>query len=130
MGETYGAICNACGLRFEVDEGGGFFFHILHCDRCGKEKSIPFDRLGEAHLRYIKGLDGPHSEATRFFDEKIRASYPGSPLTDEEYFAIVEEIAGDHECGGHFTMNAPVRCPKCASDDIRKDPEAPTISYD
>jgi predicted RNA-binding Zn-ribbon protein involved in translation (DUF1610 family) len=130
MGETYNAICNACGRQFEVNEGGGFFFHMLRCDRCGKEKSLSFDRLGEAHLKYVKGLDRPHSEATRFFDEKIQASYPGAPLTEEEYFAIVEEIAGDHECGGHFTMTAPARCPKCGAEDIRKDRKAPTQSYD
>ncbi len=130
MGSSYGAICKSCGHRFEVNEGGGFFFHMLHCDRCGQEKSISFDQLGEAHLRYIKGLGGPYSEATRAFDERVRDSYPGEPLNEDEYFAIVEEMAGDHECGGHFTMNAPVRCPKCRSDDIRRDPKAPVVNYD
>ena len=130
MGQTYGAICNACGHHFEAHDGGGFFFHMLHCDTCGKEKSISFDKLGDAHLRYLKGLEGPYSETTRSFDQSVQKHYPDPPLTEEEYRAIVEEIAGDHSCGGHFCFDAPTRCPKCRSTDIRYDPTVPPVNYD
>ena len=130
MGKTYGAICNSCGHRFEAHDGGGFFFHMLHCDTCGKEKSVSFDKLGDAHLRYIKGHHGHHSEAARSLERYAEKHYPEPPLTEEEYFAIVEEIAGDHTCGGHFCIDAPHRCPKCRSTDIRQDPDAPEVNYD
>lgn len=130
MGKTYGAICNSCDHRFEAHDGGGFFFHMLHCDTCGKEKTVSFDKLGDAHLRYIKGLEGPYSEATRSLDEFVQESYPDPPLDEEEYYAIVEELAGDHDCGGHFSLNAPPRCPKCRSADIRQDPDAAVTTYD
>ncbi len=130
MGKTYGALCNSCGHRFEAHDGGGFFFHMLHCDTCGKEKSVSFDKLGDAHLRYIKGHEGPCSEATRSFDKSVQERYPDPPLTEEEYYAIVEEVAGDHSCGGHFCIDAPPRCPKCRSADIREDPKAPQVNYD
>lgn len=130
VGKTYGAICKKCGHRFEAREGGGFFFHVLHCDACGKEKIIPFDELGEAHLRYIKGHPDPHSKTTRSLDKFVQKNYPESPLSEDEYLAIVEEVAGDHECGGHFTLEAPVRCPACGSADVREDPNAPAVTYD
>ena len=130
MGKTYGAICDKCGCRFEAREGGGFFFHVLHCDTCGEEKIIPFDELGEAHLRYIKGHPGPHSKNTRSLDKFVEKNCPDAPLSEDEYFAIVEEVAGDHECGGHFTLEAPARCPRCGSADLRDDPDAPSVPYD
>ena len=37
MGKSYGAICNACGTTFEVNEGSGMIAMPLHCDRCGSE---------------------------------------------------------------------------------------------
>jgi len=56
MGSESSARCLDCDEAFTVCEGGGFFFHLLRCDRCGAGKSIPFDKLGELHLRYLKGL--------------------------------------------------------------------------
>jgi hypothetical protein len=35
MGTEHGAKCKKCGHSFGVSEGGGFVFHMLHCDRCG-----------------------------------------------------------------------------------------------
>jgi hypothetical protein len=80
MGQTYTAICDACGSKFEVNEGGGFFFHLLHCEKCGKEKSIGFEDLGEIHLRYIKGLPGPYCMASSETDKLIQEKYQGPPL--------------------------------------------------
>lgn len=37
MGTTYGAICNACDTRFEVNEGSGMIAMPFHCERCGRE---------------------------------------------------------------------------------------------
>jgi predicted RNA-binding Zn-ribbon protein involved in translation (DUF1610 family) len=130
MGKTYGAICDTCGHRFEAREGGGFFFHVLHCDTCGEEKIIPFDELGETRLRYIKGHPDPHSKSTRSLDKFVQKNYPDAPLSEDEYFAIVEEVAGDHACGGHFTLEAPARCPRCGSTNLRADPDAPAVPYD
>jgi len=42
MGMSYEAICNDCGAKFTANEGGGFVFHLLHCDRCGAERAISF----------------------------------------------------------------------------------------
>jgi hypothetical protein len=69
-GHQFGAVCSACGERFTVCEGGGFFFHLLHCNKCGKEKSIGFKDLGEIHLRYVKGLPGPYCVASMDSDKK------------------------------------------------------------
>ena len=128
MGGTYQATCNACKHEFSVDEGGGFVFHLLRCDKCGKTKEIDFASLGEAHLRYIKGLPGPYCVVTRDSDKDIQDNYPGEPLSEEEYHAIVENVAGNCKCRGAFKFDAPPRCPKCKSDEIRE--TGPSICYD
>ena len=113
-----------------VSQGGGFCFHLLHCDQCGKEKSIGFDELGEVHLRYLKGLSGPYSIATRDHDKEVQERYPGEPLSEAEYDLKVEEVAGKCKCGGRFSFDAPARCPLCKSDDYREDPEVCELLYD
>jgi len=79
MGGVVSAKCRKCGKAFEYSDGGGFFFHLVRCDRCGKTKSVPFSRLGELHLRYLKGLPGPCAYATRDTDRKVQEEYPGEP---------------------------------------------------
>ena len=118
MGTEYRAKCKKCGKKFTVSDGGGFFFHLLHCNKCGKEKSISFDKIGEPHLRYIKGLGTPYCGASSKHDEYILKNYPGEPLSEEEYHKAVEKIAGKCKCGGQFRFNAPPRCPKCRSAEL------------
>ena len=65
MGHIVEAKCLDCGEKFEIEHGGGFFFHLLRCDKCGKTESIGFDKLGELHLQYLKGLPGPYSHFQR-----------------------------------------------------------------
>jgi hypothetical protein len=76
MGLRYSAICNACGTEFVVHDGGGFTFHLLHCDACGRERTILLEEIGEAHLRYLKGLGVPYSMATADHDRRMREPYP------------------------------------------------------
>ena len=130
MGMQCDATCQKCGHAFPVCDGGGFSFHLLRCDTCGKEKSVDFASLGELHGRYLKGLSGPYSIATRARDEHLRAGTPGPPISEEEYHAAVEAFLGKHRCGGRFRFDAPPRCPKCRSIDIKYDEGGPTIMYD
>jgi hypothetical protein len=44
-----------CGTRFEANVGGGFFFDLLHCDRCGTAKSVAHREMGDVHFAFIKG---------------------------------------------------------------------------
>jgi predicted Zn-ribbon and HTH transcriptional regulator len=118
MGHTYQARCKKCGHEFEVSEGGGFAFHLLRCDECGKTKSISFDEIGEPHLRYIKGLKIPYSIATQEKDRQIQENYPGEPISEEKYHSEVEKVVGKCGCGGQFRFEAPPRCPKCKALDI------------
>lgn len=130
VGEQYAAICNACGTRFTVNDGGGFCFHLLHCDACGAERSISLDEIGEPHLRYLKGLKIPYSMASAEHDRRVRETYPGTPMAEGEYHAAVEELCGKCDCGGHFRFKASARCPKCRSADHRADPSGPHLMYD
>ena len=98
MGRSYHVKCLQCGNNFDVNSGGGFFFHLLHCDFCGKDKSIGFDEIGELHLRYIKGLPGPYCVASSSLDQHIKDNYPGEPMSEGEYHAAVEQIAAACDC--------------------------------
>jgi predicted Zn-ribbon and HTH transcriptional regulator len=126
MGQRMEAECRDCGEIFEVDHDGGFAFHLLRCDRCGKTKSITFDELGELHIRYLKGLTGPYSVATARSDELARPS--GPPISEGEYYAGIEVAAGPCNCGGQYKLDAPPRCPQCRSRNISEGDV--TVLYD
>ncbi len=48
MGSATAHICKACGTKFGVRDGGGFFFDMLHCDTCGKVQGVGHRDLGES----------------------------------------------------------------------------------
>lgn len=105
-------------------------FHLLHCDTCGKDKSISFQELGDIHLRYLKGLKGPYCVATGDQDKYVRENYPGEPLHEEEYHKAIDSIAGVCGCGGHFRMDAKPKCPNCRSEDLDEDKNGMICCYD
>jgi len=47
VGRSVESKCLDCGKSFTASYGGGFTFHLLHCDKCGKEKSIGFDKIDQ-----------------------------------------------------------------------------------
>jgi len=131
VGQSFQAICDGCGTHFTVNDGGGFVFHLLHCDRCGKEKHVPFEDIYEVHCCYLKGLPVPYCIATADHDKNVRENHPGPPLSEEEYHAEVERAAGDCRCGGQFALDAPARCPKCKSSSYHENPDGEgEVMYD
>ena len=129
MGHEYKAKCKKCGFKFNVKEGGGFFFHILRCDTCDKTKSIGFDEIGEPHLQFIKGLPGSYCGASEEQDKYIQDNYQGEPISEKEYHSTVEKIVGRCKCGGIYKFDALPRCPKCKSTEIEDTGEL-NICYD
>jgi hypothetical protein len=132
MGTATGHICQACGTRFGVRDGGGFFFDLLHCDRCGRTQSVGHEELGDIHLRFVKGLPGPYTVGRTAMDRRIQREYPGEPLSRVEYHAAAEATFDPCPCGGHFRYGAPPRCPKCGSTSEMwgRDPAASLVHYD
>lgn len=129
MGHKYRAKCKKCALKFNVRVGGGFFFHLLRCNACENAESIGFDEIGEPHLKYIKGLSAPYCAVSAERDKYIQDTYLGEPITKEEYHVKVEKIFGECKCGGHYSVDAPPRCPKCKSTEIEDTGEI-MIHYD
>jgi hypothetical protein len=113
MGHRVEARCITCGRKFTVDHGGGFSFHLVRCDRCGKSKSVGFDELGDIHQRYLNDL--PRSSEQ--YDEN-----------EASYHREIEAFAGKCKCGGKYTFDALPRCPKCLSTQIEE--SEPIIMYD
>lgn len=130
MGHSYRAFCRECRASFTVNEGGGFFFHLLRCGTCGGERSIGFDEIGEPHLRYLKGLKVPYCMASAEHDRHVRENYPGEPMGEKDYHTAVEEICGQCDCGGRFRFDAPPRCPKCRRPYEKTGGEKPDVLYD
>jgi hypothetical protein len=128
MGYQVGAKCGECGNTFTVDHGGGFSFHLVRCEKCGKTKSIGFDELGELHLRYLKGLPGSYCIASSEHDRYVRENAEVVPISEDEYHKGIEAAAGTCECGGNYGLDAPPRCPKCRS--TRIDEGEPNVMYD
>jgi hypothetical protein len=130
MGSATGYECRSCGARFQVEEGGGFFFDLLHCDACGATWSIGHEELGDAHLGYVKGLGMPYAMARAENDARIQREYPGPVLSEAEYHAAVEARAGRCPCGGSFRYAAPARCPTCRSTVEQWTPTGEQMFYD
>ncbi len=89
MGKQFKARCNQCQTEFDVREGGGLNFELLHCDSCGAEKAIRQEEI----------------------QEKINNQNPALSYQEK-----VEAIAGPCD-GGHYRFAAKARCPNCHSDD-------------
>lgn len=96
MGSSTGTTCKNCRHHFAVDEGGGFFFHLLRCDRCGRTKSVGFAELGDLHSAYLKGLPGPYAMASWKHDLRVKADYSGAALSEPEYHAAIESSLKRH----------------------------------
>lgn len=128
MGHGSSAVCRKCGTSFEANEGGGFFFHPLHCDQCGRERVVRFEKLGVLHEQYIKGLSVPYCIMSSASDAATQARDDIEPLTEIEYHAAVERKQRKCRCGGRFRFGAPPRCPKCRSMDW--DPTGGFCCYD
>lgn len=128
MGCSGPAKCKNCNAEFEVSIGGGFFFDLLRCDKCGKTKSVSFDDIPELHERYIKGLGGPYCVASMEQDKQIQDDDSIEPISEDSFHEEMEKFAGKCKCGGQFTYDAKPRCPKCLSTSITL--EAPTTYYD
>jgi hypothetical protein len=120
MGHTFEAICNNCGYVFSVSVGGGFTFHLLRCNKCGKSKTVLFGEIADLHFRYLKGFPEPYSIATSERDEWIRENYDGEPISETEYYSRVEAFAGRCDCKGEYKIDALPRCPKCHSLNIEE----------
>ena len=94
MGHSAEVKCQDCGKIFEVSYGGGFSFHLLGCDKCGKTKSILFDEIPELHQRYIKGLSGPYCIASAEHDKRVQQNVDVKPLSEAEYHEQIENQVG------------------------------------
>jgi hypothetical protein len=93
---------------------------MLRCNKCGIEKDIGFEELGELHLRYLKGLSGPYCVATGEHDKQVQDDPDIEPITEKEYHRGVEAFAGKCKCEGQFRFKAKPRCPKCKSTDFKE----------
>ena len=93
MGRMFGAICNVCGVRFVVHDGGGFAFDVLRCDTCGRERSIAHAEAGSLHAAYEKGWWEGHVGDDTQWPEHI-SSYEGKALTLDEYRSALSDVAG------------------------------------
>ena len=130
MGHTVKAKCLDCGNEFTVSHDGGFFFHLLRCNKCGKTKSVNFRDLGELHLQYLKGLPGPYCVASSEHDKYVREHSSVEPISENEYHKKVEAFAGKCKCNGKYCFDAPPRCPKCHSKQIAENEDDILTFYD
>ncbi len=129
MGHGYTGKCKDCGHESRVNNGGGFVFHLLHCERCGREKRIGFEKFLELHKRYVKGLGGPWTIFTMDFDKSVQDDPTIEPISRDEYFEGISLVAGKCRCRGRYRMDAPPRCPKCRSTSLEHT-EGLEIMYD
>ena len=123
MGISYWVKCDKCGERYRAFRVETPFTHILHCKRCGIERTISFDELGEIHVAYLKGRRRPYSLVTEEHDKLLTENYCGAPLRLRSYNSQVEKLVGKCKCGGVFRLDTLPRCPRCNSGEYSILPE-------
>ena len=124
MGHVVEAKCMKCGNFFTIHHGGGFSFHLLRCNKCGKTKFINFSEIHELHQRWLKAegfLSSKH-------DKGLQENEDIKPIGTNEYYKEIENLTGNCKCSGKFTFKASPRCPKCRSKDIGEGET--TVLYD
>jgi Zn ribbon nucleic-acid-binding protein len=103
MGISEKVICSKCGARYTAQTGASDIAQLLHCDKCGHERWITFDQIGDLRTR---------------------------PISVERYQESVERLVDPCGCGGRFTFDAPARCPSCHAVEHEPDPAGQTVIYD
>jgi hypothetical protein len=68
----------------------GFWFDLLHCEACGRDRHVAHKDLGDIHLAFVKGLPAPYAMTRAALDRHIQATYTGAPLDREAYHAAAE----------------------------------------
>ncbi|MCB0261456.1 MAG: hypothetical protein KDH97_09250 [Calditrichaeota bacterium] len=135
MGRTIGAICNQCDREFTINEGGGFHFDLLRCDRCGRSIGVPREVV-QAPEQYA-AASGWFAGVAAFW-KRVRQAFGRSPHGDagavsettDRVSQTVPAGSPQCECGGSFIHDAPPRCPFCGSADYRNNPDFGMIMYD
>ena len=75
------------------------------------------EKIWDTYLAMLKGLQTMMTEP----NGADWRTYPGEPITEDEYRRRVEAKAGACSCGGQFSFDAPLRCPSCRSDSVSDD---------
>jgi hypothetical protein len=105
--------CFDCDSVFYHESGGGFGFHSLDCDKCGKHKLLDFSKLRDIQRRHFH--KHPAGCGTTWL--YVREVNLGN--NQDTYYTEVERAAGNCECEGKYRFNAPTRCPKCKSTNVQ-----------
>lgn len=111
MGAMQGVICAQCGHRHEILIGPGMTFLLLHCEVCGRPKSVARSDVQAA-------------------PDTASGEEPGLVMCLESNSQRIAAIAGRCDCGGSFSLDAPPRCPRCRSTEYRSDPDGMELLYD
>jgi len=118
MGHVTEATCLDCGAQFTVSAGGGFRFHRLRCDTCGKTVSVGFEELGQLYRRHLESLPLPAGVDSEERNRYIEKSLAYAPKPDDH--VGIETILDPCSCGGRFAFDAPPHCPQCRSAHIEQ----------
>ena len=110
------AVCARCDHPFTYQEESGRASHILHCTRCGREKSLGKNEVQALVDRQEKNLQLSRAPGSYpVASNKIRPLVPDGDLDIRKYRQMLEQAAGTCICGAVFRFAAKPRCPVCRS---------------
>ena len=113
MGRRVYSKCLDCGETFITQKGGGIFYRLLHCDKCGRMKAVGLDKIDET-FPWRKGTGGTRLAPAADM-RRVRRHVQVEPISEVEYDKRAEAYAGKCRCRGKYKLDAPSRCPKCRS---------------
>lgn len=127
METLFHAICNDCNEKFVCYESDSASYHTLHCEICGKECNVAFDDTG---IQFLSCLVETNNHSENEDEENFTNSFEEHRVfVDGQSLKKIDKIAGLCECGGHFRLDLPVRCPRCGSMNYREAQAKPFERY-
>jgi Zn finger protein HypA/HybF involved in hydrogenase expression len=109
------ARCVRCSTLFEVGQAIDQPHHILHCNRCGREKILKIEEFSKFFSLANNGIISRSPSPSFDKHSQTRSKAHGTLINDRKYRFMVEYRAGLCICGSMFKFPGKARCPQCRS---------------
>jgi len=121
--------CIKCNFPFEIVEAEDLCSHLLHCVRCGREKTLGFKEIIDHYNRHLRTIGAPALSPVSRNAGAMQRLIQTLSLDEKKYTFMVEHLAGVCVCGAVYKLSARPRCPKCRSVTLRKESGSPACTH-
>ena len=96
-----------CTTELDYTEQTSWLLFLKYLDGLEQDRADQAALEGRTYVRLVKGLPGGYSTQTEREDAFVREHVQIDPISETEYRAGIDAVAGRCACGGKFTLTAP-----------------------